>query len=521
MKNRRRFALSALGIAGAGALSSAAEPSGRNPGIFDVTAFGATASGAALDTASIQRAIDTCSRSGGGIVLFPPGTYLSGTLGLKTGAHLHLMPGATLLGSRNLADFPEHIPSARSYTDNYTRRSLIYAENQQDIGIEGGGVLNGQGAAFSGPYLVRPYMIRMIGCRGVRVTDVTIRDSPMWVQHYLLCEDLNFDGLIVRSQVNRNNDGIDIDSCRRVRISNCDFNSEDDAIVLKSTTATPCRDIAITNCVVSSLCNAIKLGTESNGGFENISVSNCTIYDTHLAGIALECVDGGTLDRVNVNNIVMHGVQCPIFLRLGDRARVFEEGQSRPPVGWFRNVVISGVQATSAGKNACSITGLPDRPLENVLLSNINLEFLGGGTREQTSRQIPEEREHYPEHSMYGILPAYGFYVRHAREVTFDNVRVSTHKPDLRHAVVFSDVQGMTLRNLTARAEAEAVSVIGMENVREALLTGCRAPKHASTFLKVTGRQSTDVSLAGNDLSGAKTALDVDPSLPKSAVEIL
>ncbi|MCX6624923.1 MAG: glycosyl hydrolase family 28 protein [Acidobacteria bacterium] len=387
--------------------------------------------------------------------------------------------------------------------------------------MEGGGTLDGQGAAYSGPYLVRPYMIRMIGCRGVNVTDVTIRDSPMWVQHYLLCEDLNFDGLVVRSQVNRNNDGIDIDSCRRVRISNCDINSEDDAIVLKSTTATPCRDIAITNCVISSFCNAIKLGTESNGGFQNISISNCTVYDTLHAGIALECVDGGTLDRVNVSNIVMHGVQCPIFLRLGDRARPFQQGQARPPVGYFRNVIISDIQAMAAGKNACSITGLPERPLENVVLANINLEFLGGGTSEQTTREIPEEREHYPEHSMYGVLPAYAFYFRHARGLTVENVRVATRKPDLRHAIVFSDVEDLALRNLRAQAEPGAEPVILMDSVRDVHLSGCRAPKQAAAFLKVTGKSSAAIALTGNDLSAAKTPVELDPALPKTTVRTI
>jgi len=499
MNTRRQFAFSALGLAGAATASA-------RPGTVDVTAFGAGGSGTALDTAAIQKAVDAVHQAGGGVVVFPPGKYLSGTIELKSGVHLHLMPGATLLGSKNLADYPHRVPAARSYTDNYTRTSLIYAEKQEDIGIEGGGVLDGQGAAFPGPYLVRPYMIRMIGCRRVTVQDVTIRDSPMWVQHYLLCEDLNFESVTVRSQVNRNNDGIDIDSCRRVRIQNCDINSEDDAIVLKSTTATPCRDIAITNCVVSSLCNAIKLGTESNGGFGNITVSNCTVYDTRLAGIALECVDGGTLDRVTVSNIVMHGVQCPIFLRLGDRARVFEQGQPRPPVGWFRNVIISNVQATAAGKNACSITGLAERPVENVLLSNINIEMFGGGARAATTRPIPEEREHYPEHSMYGVLPAYAFYIRHARGLTMENIRVTARTPDERHAVVMDDVEELTLRNLSARSGAASACVVRLDDVRDAMISGCRASAGADGFLSVNGKKSRNIGLSGNDFHATPAA---------------
>jgi len=521
MSNRRRFAFSALGLAGAGAFRAVAQSSTAIPGVFDVRAFGATASGSQLDTGSIQRAIDACSASNGGIVLFPPGKYLSGTLVLKSGVHLHLMPGATLIGSKNLEDFPEHVPAARSYTDNYTRRSLIYAENARDIGIEGGGVLDGQGASYTGPYLVRPYMIRMIGCHDVHVNGVTVRDSPMWVQHYLLCQDVQIDGVTVRSQVNRNNDGIDIDSCRRVRISDCDINSGDDAIVFKSTTDTPCSDITVANCVLSSVCNAIKMGTESNGGFRNITISNCSIYDTHLSGIALESVDGGVVDGVTVSNVVMHGVQSPIFLRLGDRGRPFEPSRPRPPAGRMRNVILSGIQATSAGKSPCIIAGLPERPVENVLLANINIEFLGGGALDRTPKTIPEQREQYPEYTMFGSLPAYGLWARHARGLTMDNVRLAAHTPDSRHAAVFNDVHGVTLRNLQARGGGESAAVIGLENVREALITGCRAPKPSVLFLKVTGPQSGDISLAGNDLSGAKAALEVDPSLPKRAVEIL
>ena len=160
-----------------------------------------------------------------------------------------------------------------------------------------------------------------------------MRDSPMWVQHYLDCEGVSIRDVTVRSRVNHNNDGIDIDGCRRVRISDCDIWSGDDAIVLKSTFAGPCRDVTVTNCVISSNCNALKLGTESNGGFENIVMSNCTIYDNRLAGIALEMVDGGTLDRVIVSNIVMNKVGAPIFMRLGNRARPYTENGPRPGMG--------------------------------------------------------------------------------------------------------------------------------------------------------------------------------------------
>ena len=243
---------------------------------------------------------------------------------------LHLEAGATLLGSPNLADYPPTIPGLRSYADNYTERSLIYAENADRIALYGQGVIDGQGAAFKGPYKARPFLLRFVACRDVVMRDLTLQDSPMWVQHYLACEGVVIAGLTVRSRCNGNNDGIDIDGCTRVRIAHCDIRSGDDAIVLKSTLARPCRDVAVTNCILSSNCNAFKLGTESNGGFENITLSNCTMHDTRLAGIALESVDGGTLDRVTIQNVVMDQVRCPLFIRLGNRARSFQPGMAVP-----------------------------------------------------------------------------------------------------------------------------------------------------------------------------------------------
>ena len=253
-------------------------------------------------------------------------------------------------------------------------------------------------------------MIRLISCRGVAVTDVTLKDSPMWVQHYLACDGVRIEGITVRSKVNSNNDGIDIDGCQRVRIANCEISSGDDAIVLKSTLDRPCQDVVISNCVLSSDCNAFKLGTESNGGFQNIALSNCTIYDTRLAGLALELVDGGLLEGVSVSNVVMHRVNCPIFVRLGDRARPFKANTAKPGVGQLRNVNISHVQADGANGIGCSITGLPEHPAEDISLEDVRLMFVGGGKDQDAQRDVPENPDRYPECSMLGSLPAYGLY---------------------------------------------------------------------------------------------------------------
>jgi polygalacturonase len=513
---RRQFM---LGLGPATALAAAPSASRAiRPSVLDVREYGAKGDGARLNTKAIQNAIDACAQAGGGTVLFPAGVYLSGTIVLKAHVTLDLDSGATLLGSKDLRDYPSHVPALRSYTDTYTEKSLIFAEGVEDVAIRGRGVIDGQGAAFKGPYKVRPYTMRFVSCRNVSVTGVTIKDSPMWVQHYLACDEVDIRGISVHSRVNGNNDGIDIDGCQRVRISDCEITSGDDAIVLKSTADRPCKDVVVTNCVLSTRCNALKLGTESNGGFENIAISNCTIYDTRLAGIAIEMVDGGILDRVTVSNITMNGVGAPIFIRLGDRARPFVTGGPRPPVGKLRNVSISGVTAVGAGKTGCAIAGLPDNAIENVTLDNIRLTFAGGGKASDAHREVPENASGYPEHSMFGTLPAYGFYCRHVKNLTLRGIQTSLAQPDERPALVLDDVETAELASSAFTSASEAEPCIRFVQVRDAFVHGSRAPGPTHTWLRVSGDRSQNISVIGNDLAGTRKAVETTPEAAKDTV---
>jgi hypothetical protein len=500
--NLRRSFLLGLTGAGAAALPARAQ-SVPGAGVFNVVQFGAARSGRDFDTKAIQAAIDACAAAGGGAVYFPPGLYHSGGLLLRSKVHLYLEAGATLLGSTQLDDYPKIIPKIRSYTDNYTERSLIYGEDLDNVGLHGHGVIDGRGAAFKGPYKVRPYMIRLVSCRDVAVTGLTIRDSPMWVQHYLACDDVLIHGITVYSRVNANNDGIDIDCCERVAISDCNISSGDDAIVLKSTMNRPTRSVAITNCVLSSHCNAFKLGTESNGGFEDIVLSNCTMYDTRLSGIAIEMVDGGLLDGVNVSNVSMRDVKSVIFIRLGDRGRPFEEGGPRPGAGKLRNVQIANVKATGAGKVGCAISGIPGHDIENVLIRDVSI-LAEGGVKE-TPDDVPEHPEKYPEHQMFGILPAYGFFCRHVRNIRFDGVETSFADPDERPALVCHDVRQLGLAGSTLAARS---TVVRLRQVEGALIHGCRVAQPAGLFLEAAGAKG--ISLIGNDLAQARTTVRDD-----------
>jgi len=516
------------------ATSSAASES-QSP-VFSVKAYGAKADGKTLATAAIQSAIDACSSAGGGTVYFPAGKYLSGTIFFKSHVSLYLDAGATLLGSKVLDDYPVTISDYRSYTDNYTERSLIYAEKVENISILGRGTIDGQGASFKDkrtqedPYKMRPYLIRVIQSKDVTVRDVTIRNSPMWVQHYLACDDVLIDGITVHSNGAGNNDGIDIDSCHRVRISNCNIYSGDDAIVLKATSDRVCKDVTVTNCNLRSDCNAFKLGTESNGGFQNIALSNCTIYDTRLAAIALEMVDGGTLERVSINNVVIQNSGAAIFMRLGNRARPFlskgpgggkgtwerEPELARPGMGSFRKVVISNVQAVGIDSVGCSITGLPGHPVEDVTLRDIRIKFKGGGTADLIDREVPENAEGYPEYKMFSTLPAYGFYVRHADDIHFENVELEYGETDQRPAFVFDDVQNLGLTHIDGMVEEQAPAFMVMKGVTGAMVTNCRPTRPMEVFIQAEG--SKHISIMNNAFTKVGQVIRLGENMPDGAV---
>jgi len=504
-------------------------------GLFDPREYGATGNGQSLDTEGIQAAIDAAAGARGGRVYLHNGTFLSGPLRLKSNVTLHIETGAVLLGSSRIEDFPEEPEAYPSRSSRiYTRRSLIFAEKAENVAIVGGGVIDGQGRspAFHRPGMTegyRPLLLRFSECRNVRIKDITLRDSPMWVQHYLACENVLIDGISVSSRVNSNNDGIDIDDCSNVRIANCDVWSGDDAICLKSASPRGCRNVVVANCTISSLCNAVKLGTDSTGGFENITVTNCAVYDTGLAGIALQCVDGGTLERVVISNIAMNNVGCVLFLRLGNRGR----GMQQPAPGHLRKVKISNVEATGAGNIGSSITGLPGSVVEDVLLDNIRIVSSGGGTPDEAQREVPELPEAYPEYDMFVSpgphrpgekelrnLPAHGLYVRHTSGLTLRGVDLRTTRADARPALVVDDATHLKLFDVSADCSDQAPTAVWLRDVASAFIQSCHAPKGTKTFLRVDGAKSAAILVADNDLGQAEKAVVEGDAVPTGAVRI-
>jgi len=453
------------------------------PGIaaHDIADFGAKPDGQTLCTDAIQTAIDKCAAGGGGTITVPAGRWLTGTVYLRDNITLSIEPGATLLGSRNRDDYARPFKSGPD-AEPVSKWAVIAGHGVKNVAIRGRGAIDGQGDAFRDKTKVRPKCIILEQCSDVLIEGVRLRSAGSWMQHYIDCDRLVIRDIAVFNHVSFNNDGLNIDSCRDVTITGCNVDSDDDGIVLKSLSTRPCENITISDCIVSSHCNALKMGTESGGGFKNITISNCTVCSPRysqvtygrqrgLAGLALEIVDGGTMDRVAVSNIAIRGVTVPIFIRLGNRARVYQKDQPKPGIGTLRNVTIDNIVATDCSEIGCSITGMPDKPVENISLSNIILGFEGGGTKEAASVSVPEKPDAYPESTMFGQLPAYGLYCRHVKGLKFRNITLRTDKPDLRHAIVCEDVENVLMDALDAPTADAAASVLRLTDTRNASVT--------------------------------------------------
>lgn len=445
-----------------------------------VTDFGAKPGPATMNTAAINKAIQLCHANGGGRVIIPAGIFSSGTLILKDNVELHLEIGATLLASGSSEDFPvQPQPLYRSQKDPGGWRALIYAHEASNIAITGPGTIDGNGAKHKGnpqnklasDMDGRPRNILLISCRNVRVEQVRMLNAAIWNQHYLNCEDVVVDKVNVYNHANRNNDGIDIDGCRRFLLSNSTFDTDDDAIVLKSTGAAATEDVVITNCIVSSFCNAIKAGTESTGGFRNIAISNCVIkasrntdapiYGTPggIAALSLEIVDGGAMEGISISNITIQGTQCPLYVRLGNRARKHTAAAEAPSVGTMRNIVIQNVTAYGTGNYCSSITAIPGHYVENISLSNIQFFNKGGlqpGGYLKDISGVKEDEKGYPQPTAWKELPSSGLFIRHAKNVQVTGLMLGSAAADPRTPVIADDVEGLQISQVARVINNEA-----------------------------------------------------------------
>ena len=453
---------------------------------FVITDFGAKSDTTVLSTAAIQTAIDCCANEGGRVVV-PAGNFKTGTIVLRSNVNLHLESGATLYGSTDLRDYRRMKSSYISLRTHTPTIQLIYADSVENVVIDGYGTIDGQGRGFkklswNDEGITRPHLLRFIQSRDIVVKDINLRNSGCWMQHYLACDRVRIDGIKVTNRNNYNNDALDLDGCHDVIVRGVIADSDDDGITLKSTSPRLCEDIVIENCIVSSHCNAVKLGTETNGGFRNILIRGIVVKpsanqttqffgrERGTSALSLEIVDGGLMENVSVDGMNIMGTESPIFVRLAHRGRGYtfnksdaeafvsqsvqggNEGATRSQkpdsvetVGRMRSIYINNVHARDCGNFGSSITGLEGHEVEDVRVSNVSIRQRGGITHNDLKlideALRDEKTAEYPEATMWGPLPAKGFYVRHARNVRFENVEIYTETDDARPEFVKIDVQ--------------------------------------------------------------------------------
>lgn len=410
----------------------------------------------ALATPAIQRAIDACAAAGGGTVRLGKGDYVSGTIDLRSGVMLEIAAGSRLLASTSLADYPPRQARRPTVMDSNMgmNQSLIFAEGCERIGLSGGGTIDGRGTQdnFPGEQTIgatpgRPFLIRMLDCQHVVIRDLRMRDSPCWMQNYLNCENLIVDGIHVENQANHNNDGLDIDGCRRVIVRNAFINAEDDGLCFKGASQRPGENILVENCQFYSSCNALKFGTDSQGDFRNVLVRHVVLGGPAAdmrsvkrrkadGGISWESVDGGTLERIVVHDAKIVRAESPLFLILGDRGRV-RPGQPRPPAGKLRHIVYDRISGDDNGMRGSFFIGIPERRIEHVLLRDVDLTMAPATGPVPDPAGIGDGRGLYPDPHMFtAAMPAYGLWARDVDHLTLQRVRFSSAGKDARPAVI-------------------------------------------------------------------------------------
>ena len=466
--------------------------SGQSPsqtGIYNVRTYGALGDGKNLDSKAINKAIETAANAGGGTVYLPAGNYLSGSIHLRSNISFYLDQGATIIAT---SENPGEVYDQEEQTVNMTyqdsghshfHNALLWGEDLHDVSILGPGMIWGKGLIWDykkdGKEANKSLVLYK--CRNVIIRDITFLHAGWFAILATGVDNMTIDNV----KMDTNRDGMDIDCCRNVRISNCSVNSPyDDGICLKSTYALgfarATENVTITNCQVSGYdegtfldgtykrtenphyglhpTGRIKFGTESNGGFKNITITNC-VFD-YCRGLALETVDGALLEDVEISNITMRDiVNAPIFLRLGARMR----GPEGTPVGEIRRVSISNVRIyNSDAEQACIITGIPGHDIKDLDLNNIRIYTKGGG-KTQDATKVPELEKNYPEPSMFDTSAAYGFYIRHVDGLKLRDVEVSYINEDVRPAFVLDDVKGFDSHNVKGQV---AKGVDEIKNVK-------------------------------------------------------
>lgn len=492
--------------------------------VFNIKDFGASAGSGVLNTPFIQAAIDSAEKAGGGTVLIPEGVYLSSTIFLKDNVTLQIAKGGTLKGATKVAQYPIVIPNIRSFGDTYPQRSLIYAEGKNNIALTGEGTIDGNG--LSADFLLnndeKPFGIRFISCKNVLYQGLTLKNSGFWMMHNLNCDTVTIKNLKIINHSYGNNDGINIDGSRNVLIENCNVDSNNDPVVIKTMSPeAPAENIEVRNCVLATYSRAIKVGTETFAPVRNLYVHDVEVKYSTLGpfgtqfpgncGILLSIVDGGLMDGVVIERVNIKGVNTALLIRLGDRGSTYSDTIPALPAGSMRNIRLENINMEQATNITSSITGIPGHLAKNITLKNVNFTIPGGGKAVPEGFEVPENIGGKPEHTIFGeTLPSYGLFIRHIDSLVLDNVCFTLKKADERPELIFEDTANVTL--------VPCGTTTGIFN--STLLNADIYPNPASNVLNIRLNESTAKGVFTIHDAGGKTIKSIAMNSIQNAIDI-
>ncbi len=500
----------------------------HSSGLFNVRDYGALGDGQALATPGLQAAIDACSRAGGGTVHVPAGHYVTGPLTLRSDITLHVGAGATLLASEDVSDYPV-IRGRWEGVEQEVYAPLIGGSGLCNVALTGRGTIDGRGACWwrrqreHSLRHPRPRLISFDRSANLLIEGLTLTNSPSWTIHPVRCENVTIDSVTIANPADSpNTDGIDPDSCRHVRITNCHIDVGDDCIAIKSgseaggrAALAPCEAITIANCTMLHGHGGVVIGSEMSGSVRNVAITNCVFIGTDRGlRIKTRRGRGGVVEDVRATNVVMQGVLCPFTMNLyyhigvrgntdvaDRRPRPVTEGTPR-----LRHIHFAHISARDAHYAAAFLYGLPEMPLEDISFSDVSISMAAGATGgppEMADDVEPMQRA--------------GFCVHHARGLRLHHVEVAGQLGPALSIAAAADVE---ISSSGSPTPAAAAPIVRLQSVAGALVHGCRARPGTGVFLRVEGKDSSGIALCGNHLAAAAQAVAQAEDVAADAVTI-
>jgi len=511
--------------------------------VYNIRDFGAKGDGTTVDTPALQAAIDACNKDGGGTVLVPAGTFVIGTTELKSNVTLHIAADGTLLGSGDGKQYHavDAIPLRGDTTLGDGNWAMLFAVKQKNIRVEGPGTINGNGTQFHSPQRgvmapsglhgnQRPYFVLAYQCEDLTVRNINLIDCAFHCIRPIESQRLHMEGIYIHSRVNSNNDGFHFISCEYATVNNCVVLCGDDACAMFGS----CRNITVTNSFFSTRWSVFRFG---GGHAGNIAVSNCVLSVVDGCPFKFQGDPGSRFENISFSDIVLDQVTGPISISVGARRSRYNPTQEFPPVV-VRDISFSHIHGTVTTNPATTLpestlhvgtrpgelhsaivlNSVDDSVIENISFDDVHITFGGGGTAEEgANRNVPKT---FGEYFELGPIPAYGLYARHVHGITLSNVRFETATPDLRPAVVFEQVEDVSINGFSVQGNTGAESVLRFTGAKQALIVAPRVLTPSSPFIELDGTDNEGIIVDGGDLSKASAPVAYKGGATESAIKL-